>query len=287
MLFDAYLMVDWSGRSTLSPPSPSADAIWIGERSPGVISDTYCRGRAIATRFVRDRVRALAGAGSRVLVGFDFPFGYPRGLADRLAPGAGAPRWRVAWDRLGAEICDDEGNANNRFDVAAAMNRDIGLPGPFWGRPTTPAIEGLTVTKAFDFSDDGLPRLRATERAMPGVQETWKLYGSGSVGSQALLGIPRVRGLRDDPELSDISAIWPFETGFTETPDAQVVFAEIWPGAVPVPDEPTIRDLLQVRAMCRWAQAEDRRGSLSGWFAPALDPETAAAALAEEGWILG
>jgi hypothetical protein len=144
-----------------------------------------------------------------------------------------------------------------------------------------------------------LGRWRRTEAAMTGVQETWRLAGAGSVGSQALVGIPRVRALRDDPELRDVSSVWPFETGFTPRPapgeGPWVLHAEIWPGiieAAAVAREATatdaIRDQAQVRLMCRWARDRDRDGTLGAWFdAAGLDPAVKAIAVAEEGWILG
>jgi hypothetical protein len=61
----------------------------------------------------------------------------------------------------------------------------------------------------------------------------------------------------------------------------------MWPGIVAVPSGEAIRDRAQVRLMCGWSARHDAAGTLGGWFAPALDGATAAAALAEEGWILG
>ncbi|HTI32262.1 MAG TPA: hypothetical protein VL422_01220, partial [Miltoncostaea sp.] len=184
-------------------------------------------------------------------------------------------------------------NANNRFAVADAINRRVAGPGPFWGCPPSAATPALTatVTGRFTFPVAGLRRLRATEEAMRGVQETWKLLGAGSVGSQALLGIPRVRVLRDDPELAAVSRVWPFETGLTGRPSPGagpfVLHAEIWPGTVAVPPDAPIRDEAQVRLMCEWAERRDRDGTLGALFAPELDAATAAAVVAEEGWILG
>ena len=78
-------------------------------------------------------------------------------------------------------------------------------------------------------------RFRRAEARAPGTQPAWKLLGQGSVGGQALLGIPMLRALRDDPALAPASRIWPFETGFTPRPRATgpvIVHAEIWPGIV-------------------------------------------------------
>ena len=100
-----------------------------------------------------------------------------------------------------------------------------------------------------------------------------------------------MRALRDDPLLASVSRVWPFETGFTDRPVPEagpfVLHAEVWPGIVAVPAAEAIRDRAQVRLMCEWAARQDASGVLGGWFAPALDAATAAAAAAEEGWILG
>lgn len=67
-------------------------------------------------------------------MGFDFPFGYPAGIAQRLT---GEASGLAFWDWLAAQIEDRADNANNRYDVAAAINekfRDV--VGPCWGRPS-------------------------------------------------------------------------------------------------------------------------------------------------------
>ena len=73
-----------------------------------------------------------------MLVGFDFPLGYPAGFAARL--GLSGPPWRAVWDEIAGLITDDERNRNNRFDVADALNRRVSGGGfPFWGCPAAPA----------------------------------------------------------------------------------------------------------------------------------------------------
>ena len=79
-----------------------------------------------------------------------------------------------------------------------------------------------------------LPEFREVELALHGVQSVWKLYGAGSIGSQALLGIPRVASLRDDPALAEVSAVWPFEP----TDAARIAHVEIWPELVKTTPHP-------------------------------------------------
>jgi precorrin-8X/cobalt-precorrin-8 methylmutase len=140
-----------------------------------------------------------------------------------------------------------------------------------------------------------LAELRLTELALRGVQSTWKLMGNGSVGSQALLGIPAVASLRDDPSLSAVSRVWPFETDFTDrpTPDRGpfVLHAEIWPGIVNHLLDPVfpVRDQAQVHAFVTWLAAGDRKGTLAHLFAcsEGLTDSGRAVCVQEEGWILG
>jgi hypothetical protein len=262
-LFDAYIAVDWSAASVLRQ---GPNSIWLCQHgSPPENPST----RHEATQRVRELLTDAAAAGERVLVGFDFPYGYPRGFPDLVAPGDGAP-WRRTWEVLVRRIRDDARNVNNRFEVAAELNVD---GGPFWG---CPAGGPLTVKRAISFPHKGLEELRLTERAVRGVQSAWKLYGAGSVGSQALLGIPRVASLRDDPALAPVSAVWPFEP----TRQAQVVHVEIWPGLVEPSDHPT-RDAGQVEALvAHWARLDEGDGLAALFNAPA-------SSFVEEGWIFG
>jgi hypothetical protein len=264
--FDAYVAVDWSASSI---PKRGRDSIWLCRHGSSPKNPST---RHEAIQRVRELLEQLVAEGKRVLVGFDFPYGYPRGFADLIAPGTGPP-WRRTWDALVRLVRDDERNVNNRFEVAAELNVD---GGPFWGCPGTQVQGGLTVKRGISFPHKGLQEFRAVERVVRGVQSAWKLGGVGSVGSQALLGIPRVASLRDDPALSPASAVWPFEP----IDEAQIVHVEIWPGLV----EPTahaVRDAAQVEALVgHWARL-DEVGELRPLF------EAPHSASTEEGWIFG
>jgi hypothetical protein len=306
-LFDAYLAVDWSARSLPSPAAPTRDALWVGEATidaaaPGLhIAASYWRTRHACIAHVRARLLAHLAAGRRVLVGFDFPYGYPAGYAAALDLPAPAPPWRRIWDALAEQIVDEATNANNRFAVAAVLNARCGPPGPgpLWGCPAAACAPSLAPTSpGYPYGIGAgyrLARLRRVEARAPGTQPAWKLLGQGSVGGQALLGIPYVRALRDDPALAPASRVWPFETGFTATPTAPpgpaIVHAEIWPGIVPGPLDPAIpiRDEAQVRAVVAWLAARDAAGMLGALFAPppGLAPADLAVCREEEGWLLG
>ena len=136
-LFHTHIVVDWSARSKPSPARETKDSIWwatarITRRGVRVRKPEYARTRHEAL----DRLAGLIGgelkAGRRVLVGFDFPFGYPAGVAEHLTGKASA---LALWDWLAAEIKDAPDNGNNRYEVAAAFNDAYPGLGPFWGRP--------------------------------------------------------------------------------------------------------------------------------------------------------
>ncbi|NBB83346.1 MAG: hypothetical protein GVY28_08060 [Alphaproteobacteria bacterium] len=312
MLFDAYLFVDWSASNR---PRLGIDSIWICQavRDPAggssIFEPVNPPTRRQAIELIHRWLVAHVRGGRRVLVGYDFPLGYPAGFAASLTGRADAG-WEDVWQQIDDLIRDDvdgRANRNNRWSVAAAMNgmiRPTDKAGPFWG--CIPANVGgamLTARRHYEppYPAGRIPlaRFRHTERRAQGVQETWKLAYAGSVGSQTLMGIPRVRRLRQCGELASVSRVWPFETGFGEPPSpgegaAFVLHAEIWPGLVDGMLEPLaghyhIRDQQQVYALCRWAAAHDAMGTLGSLLDPTGVPhgEQRRHVLNEEGWILG
>jgi molybdopterin molybdotransferase len=268
--FDMAVAVDWSARSTRSPRRESADAIWIGiDEGQGPRAE-YHRARADAVARVAELLGAARG---RVILGFDFAFGYPPGLARALTGRAEA---LAVWAWLAHRIEDAPDNANNRWDVAAEINRAFPGLGPLWGRPAHLDLPDLP-THGSARAGHGLPDRRAVEARVPGAQPAVKLFTTGSVGSQTLLGLPHLAALRRAfPEL----AVWPLETGFA-LPRARLVLTEIYPSLWP-PAAHAIRDAGQVLAT-----AARLRAAPAAWFeAPATLPDAARVAR-EEGWILG
>ncbi|MEW6221438.1 MAG: hypothetical protein AB1634_18160 [Thermodesulfobacteriota bacterium] len=307
-LFDAYLFVDWSAANGARPQQPARDAVWVGELVPALRSqqETYHRTREAGVRHVAGLLHGHVREGRRVLVGFDFPYGYPAGLAAGLALPAGPLAWWTVWAELAARVQDAADNRNNRFAAAGALNTILrrGQPGPFWGCPVGTSVPNLEArSPGFPSrcaSGVELPRLRLVEARLPGTQEAWKLFGAGSVGSQALVGIHHLYRLRRNPDLAPVSRVWPFETGFSPTPSPSqgpsILHAEIWPGVVKEQTQglmranpALIRDRAQVRALCAWAAACDGTGTLGQYFVwPAgLDQSQARVCVEQEGWILG
>ena len=243
--FDCVIVVDWaSGKS--SGPSPRKDAIWIGVASAKRVEQPlYFRSRMDAEAWLHDRLSAEVARGHRVLASFDFPFSYPTGFA-RAVTGQDDPF--ALWSWLNARITDTEAGENNRFDIAAEINRSFGGNGPFWGNPLKREINGLTSTKA-GYDLKGLPERRSCERGEKGLFTCWQLAGAGAVGAQVLMGLPMLHRLRT--RFGRDVSVWPFEK--TETP---IVLAEIWPSLLgplvkQAEEAGEIRDAAQVRLLAK------------------------------------
>jgi precorrin-8X/cobalt-precorrin-8 methylmutase len=286
MLFDAYLVVDWSAHSK---PKLGKDSIWIGYHENATTLEnlpTRFAARALVAQLLSDAV----SRSRRVLVGFDFPYAYPAGFARAL--GLSGEPWCAVWQELVRLVDDQPNNANNRWSVAAALNARLSEGvGPFWCVPAARACTSLAVTK-HAFPCGGLQEYRLVDRQLRAsgrrAHSAWKLFTTGSVGSQALLGIPVLSSLRYEPELAEVSRVWPFETGSTVTPSPGrgpfVLHAEIWPGAFPIDRGlHKVLDAAQVKGLAERFAREDAAGELGRRF----DINADNVVMREEGWVLG
>jgi hypothetical protein len=195
-------------------------------------------------------------------------------------------------DFVAHEMKDRPTNANNRFQVAAKMNRLMtGEAFPFWGCPPRDAQTMLSAKRPREHGDGDLPELRLAETAAKGASSIWKMYFQGSVGGQALTGMPMVKRLRD--ARGNAAKIWPFETGWKALSDEDVagldvVFAEIYPSLLDVKPKPgEVKDEAQVRALTAHFAALDEKSKLAPLFGPAAADDRRIAVEQEEGWILG
>lgn len=284
-MFDRVIVLDWSANSV---PKRGKDSIWLAHFD----SDTP-DGRAVnvATRHeALDQLEVLM-CGQRTLLAVDFSLGYPRGTA--VALGLTGLPWEAMWALLDSTIVDEVDNANNRFDVAAELNRRVtDIDGPFWGRPHTQTFDGLTTKKV---SCDPLPEWRYVEEFLRARRlrpfSSWQLLGAGAVGSQSLLGIASMARLRR--RLVDVHHlhvdVWPFTTGLTEPQIRHhgSVIAEIWPSMVPVVDNGLVHDEAQVLTLGSHVRRADQNAELMQWFAPEAAGTRRQAIIEEEGWVLG
>lgn len=283
-LFDRYIAVDWSANNG---PKVGKDSIWAGTAAAGDerVETVNIGTRRQAEAWLRRQLLDAVHVGARVLVGLDFPYGYPAGFATDLRVG---DSWMGVWRYLAEQVHDDARNQSNRFEMAAKINLTMGTDAPFWGRPPTQPHDHLPATKAVAYGR--VSEWRRAELALHAAgkhpHSVWKLAYPGSVGSQALLGIPVLHRLRQDPHLRDVSVVWPFEVTVPSLPAGTpgIVHAEIWPSAIPFDHEPgRCPDEQQVRAVVHDWQERDRDGCLAGVFAGVPGDE---AIRREEGWIL-
>jgi hypothetical protein len=292
-LFDAYIFVDWSASSR---PNSGEDSIWIGagayDANGNLVVDQPQNPstRTSAETYVLDLLQAHVREHRRVLIGFDFPYGYPANWHKAVGHNTGS--WSTLWDLFAQRITDVAQN-NNRWDVANSLNAAIaGFTGPYWGKPSNVDAPYLSETKPSCFTNDVM-EFRQIEhclrRAGKQPKSVWQLYYNGSVGSQALLGIPVLHRLRNHETLSSCSQVWPFETGWQCPVDQQpfILHAEIWPGAIPVNGAlHPVKDAAQVLSYVYWAARLDVVGNLSARFNPHTTPPSSTVQQCE-GWILG
>jgi molybdopterin-guanine dinucleotide biosynthesis adapter protein len=262
--FDRILIADWSASGTPSPARPSADAIWLGQTDRSGTQTSYHRSRVSAEAAIAQAITEAETTGESLLIGFDFPMGYPQGFAKALTGQASAA---AVWAYLAAEITD-HAQKNNRFQVAAAINARLGPL--FWGRPASLPLPALPSTKACDYTR-GIAERRHVETLVRSAQPVWKLYTTGAAGSQGLIGQPMIH------RLAARAAVWPFQ------PPAQITLAEVYPSLLSraVKSDPAaIKDEAQVRLLSRALFTLSQCDQLAPLF------DTPAIAL-EEGWILG
>jgi hypothetical protein len=294
-LFSAYVIVDWSAAAK---PSTGADSVWIGVLKRDVRFRMHFEShnpptRAAAEKLLTTILDDLKKRGERALLGFDFPLGFPRGFAAALKL-PGDPPWQAVWTQIDKMVKDKLDNTNNRFGAASEINRRLtGGPFPFWGCPPKDALTTLQPKRTRPHGPDDIPEFRHGDLVAKGASSIWKLYYNGSVGGQALLGIPAVRRLK--LARGDAVKIWPFELGLkalspAELGGVEVVVAEVYPSlhkAQPAPGE--VKDLAQVRATADHFARLDEAGRLGVQFGPPKDtaPDVVVDAEREEGWVLG
>lgn len=298
-IFDSYIVVDWSAASK---PTTGADSIWIGAFTPdarlklnfaGINPET----RAKAFEQLCAALDRLLNRGDRILLGFDFPLGYPAGTSRLLKlPTEQYAPWLAMHQFLAKELKDKPDNTNNRFALAARMNRIMSDgPFPFWGCPRKDVITTLSDKKPRahsneDVSEFRISELKALEDKKGRPQPVWKLGYAGAVGGQAFTGIPIVNKLKE--RFADQIGIWPMETSWIEDAGElpQILVSEVYPSILEIPHIPgKVKDEIQVESLARWFAELDSKGQLLRQLSrPSyLSEHESTVIQAEEGWILG
>ena len=251
----------------------------------------YARTRHDAVERIADLIATELDADRRVLIGFDFPFGYPAGVATHLTGEASA---FALWDWLTARIEDAGDNANNRYQVAQEINRLYPGIGPFWGRPESWRFPDVPTRESRRTGREAHPpERRIADTRAQGAKTVWQLAYAGSVGSQVLLGLPTLKRLIEHPLMEGRLTVWPFDTGL-RAPEAQAVIAEIYPSLLRREIEHRknkgeIPDAAQVRVNAEAFARLDLQGGLAPLFegAASLGAEERRIIETEEAWILG
>jgi hypothetical protein len=291
-LFNAYVIVDWSAAAKAGQ---GADPIVIGVLKRDVRFRLAFESYTPATRLEAEKqliaiLDDLKKRGERALVGFDFPLGFPRGLAAALKL-TGAP-WQAVWDYLDKMVKDKADNTNNRFGVGAEINRrTTGGPFPFWGCPPRDTLTTLQPKRPHEHGPDDLPEFRYAEQAVKGPSP-WKLYYANATGPHAILGIPMVKRLKK--ARGEAVKVWPFETGWKAVTEADLDGVEALGVEVSIglqassPQPGESKELAQVRGLAERIAKLDETGKLGAALAPpAKTPEAEVETVqTEEGWIL-
>lgn len=264
---DRLAILDWSAANR---PRQGKDSIWLG-LSDG--SATNPRTRALAFEALATLVEDSLTRGETLLIGADFPFGYPAGFARGLTGQDGA---LAVWGWLAAHLTDEPDNRSNRIELAARINATLPGFGPFWFNPTRQDVPALP-HKGSLRADHGFPEHRLADATAKGAQSPWKLGGAGAVGSQALTGIAMLERLRQ--AFPGRIAVWPFEPL-----TAPVILAEVFPSLLAAEVNArlkpgVVKDQVQVTLL---AQALHALPSLAPLLETPDDPR-----IADEGWILG
>lgn len=297
-LFDAYIIADWTAAEGKKLGEQS---LWIGVAKRDVRFRLYTETHNVATRAEGEALLASLLAehrkrGDRVLLGLDFNFGFPAGTAQRLKLD-GRP-WDAMGKFLSANVVDKADNTNNRYQVAAKINRLMTDEAwPFWGAPAKQAQRWLTTTKPPEGAGADIPEFRATEIASKKgklvPKSVWQMHGAGATGGLTLLGVPMLRRLLDRQGAA--ATVWPFNTGWRELTAADVeplsvLVAEVWTALFDgKPATGEFKTQAQVRGTAEAIARLDEAGDLQKAFAPpkGADEGLIAAVEQEEGWILG
>ena len=296
-LFNAYLIVHWNaaGKSTTG-----ADSIWIGFVKRDVrfrltfeVHNPATRAEAevLLTNLLEDRAKRR----ERVLIGFDFPLGLPRGLAVGLNLPGDAPLARG----MGPTREDGEGQGRQHQQPVRCRLRDQPPPDrwtvPVLGLPAPRHLDDhCNRSAAHEHGADDLPEFRHVETAMKSGQSVWKLYYNGAVGPQAILGIPMVRRLKLAFGRGHEGS-GPFETGLKALSENDLVGVDVVAAEVSLstitaqPSAGETKDAALVRTLAEHFAKQDEGGKLAGLFAPGktLAEDVVAIAQTEEGWVLG
>ncbi|MEM7296543.1 MAG: molybdopterin guanine dinucleotide synthesis [Pseudomonadota bacterium] len=221
MTFNSLAVVDWSAGNDTGARA-RRDAIWLGRAKEGRSAEPeYLRNRDVARARLEALIDEALVCGDRLVIGFDFPFGYPRGFCRALT---GDDNPLVLWDWF-SEHLEDTPKGNARFALAGRLNQLFAGVGPFWFNGTAQEVEGLPRKGSQRTTDHGLPERRLTEERASGAFSCWQMGGAGAVGGQVMTGLACLALLRR--RFPGKVSVWPFEPL-----NRPVTFLEVWPSLI-------------------------------------------------------
>jgi len=330
-LFDDIVMVDWSSNTA---PKTGPDSIWSSHKATGrptQSSPTNHPTRRDAEEYLFGlvdelvvRPRERGASPSRMLVGLDFPFGFPEGVLAAVGPLLRTPlaTYRDLWRWFHAERFDQQRGSGhtalygNDLHVAARFNdllyraRSSAVPaswdpdqdGRFFvlgggDRPAQLQRRGISLptlagTKLFG-AGKSRGTVRRTDTAASGTAQAaslWQLDGPGAVGRQMVSGLPTLHRLLLFCSANAVSVeVWPLDNGFTPpVPTADIVVVEIFPSLFKAQylGEHHPQDADQVHTYAETVAAADQAGTLGSWFTPS-GAATPHGYEREEAWMFG
>ncbi|MEO6805297.1 MAG: hypothetical protein ABI286_06105 [Edaphobacter sp.] len=210
--------VDWSG----DKGPGQRKKIWAGVWTAATGRVTLESGRTREELFAW--LVELAGETPRMVVGFDFSFGFPAWFMEELGIASAPEFWRVVAEGQGErwlhEDCED-----GRFWGRAGSRRHGKKPEEFCGEHAHRMLRRAeTVLKVRAEMTDPLAVARIAGIAPKSV---FQIGGAGAVGTASLRGMPGLLVLR-----SAGFKVWPFDAPSVKKPMVVEIYTRLMTGAV-------------------------------------------------------
>ncbi|MCA8834349.1 MAG: hypothetical protein K8953_04610 [Proteobacteria bacterium] len=276
-MFNGYIMTNWSGASSRVYRTSS---IFVVSLIDGKKETESFSTRTRAHDYITCIMDKAGKNKKRLLLCFDFPFGYPANSYD----GFRCNNWEELWDLISKEIDDKPDNRNNTFEVAGELNKTFTGVGPFWRHPSPNdnRFENLPYYQPDGYGDWLPSEFRHVEKLAkdpPRINpmSVWELYNPGSVGSKTLMGIPTLQKLKERGDC----CVWPFQ----DLDENKHVIAEIYPAIWDKKNQPAMTIKERLCRTLKIISCLDKNERLQDFLnAPdAYDKNI----IKKEGWILG